>query len=400
MTGLRDLLIEAAEDARDYDVTDRAVRVVRRQRMTARLVPVAAALLVVAGLLAVGVPFGGGGDQDPLPAAAGLPARLIPQASPPTLPEDRGVGRAALAYLRGDSDGDENSWVLVTADGSQYRVNGLRVDGMSPDGRWLLVLRSDGTKVLRDLAGTARHEFAGGDPSSGARWSPDSRRLVVQIEHRTAAPSSVVTYLVDLATGARATVPLDPTSPDRVCAVRNSGVLVLCPSPESSFSGLRLADGTTGQVIRDIPSANLGLRPTEAEFGTPVLGPDDHTLFISTGAMITPGSTAAAAAGGQQRFLVGFDIDTGRLTERYPLPDQIPGAQRSATNGGVEYGQPDARYLLGIHADGPLLLHIAPSRSDPFTAGAVSIELVARDTGALRTVTLASRPITLICYPG
>ncbi|WP_327003058.1 hypothetical protein OHA72_49590 [Dactylosporangium sp. NBC_01737] len=128
-----------------------------------------------------------------------------------------------------------------------------------------------------------------------------------------------------------------------------------------------------------------------AELGTPVLGPDDHTLFIPT---------RATAATGQGRFLVGFDIDTGRPTERYPLPDQVPAAQRSAADGGVEYGQPDARYLLGIHADGPLLLHIAPSRSDPFTAGSVSIELVARDTGTLSTVTLVSRPITLICYLG
>jgi hypothetical protein len=274
----------------------------------------------------------------------------------------------------------------VAADGSQYRVNGLRVDGMSPDGRWLLVLRSDGTKVLRDLDGTGRYEFAGGEPDSSARWSPDSRRLVVQIADT--ATRAVVTYMVDLATGARATVPLDPMRADRVCAVRNSGVLVLC---RSSGSGLRLADGTTGQVVRDIPSASLGLRPTEAalaELGTPMLGPDNQTLFIGT-----------RDTAGEQRFLVGFDIDTGRLTERYPLPDQLPAAERSF-NGGVEHGQPDAHYLIGIHADGPLLLHMAPSRSDPFTVGSVSIELIARDTGTLRTVTLVLRPITLIRYPG
>jgi hypothetical protein len=74
MTGLRDLLDELAEDARPYDVTDRAVRVVQRRRTMVRLVPVAAALLLVVGLVA-------------------------------------------------------------TADGHQYRVDGLRVDGISPDGR-------------------------------------------------------------------------------------------------------------------------------------------------------------------------------------------------------------------------------------------------------------------------
>lgn len=380
MTGLRDLLIEEADDARVYDVTDRAVRVVRRQRTAARLVPAAAALIVVAGLIGIGVRFGGGGDQDPVPAAAGLPARLTPQANPPALPEDRGVGRAALAYLTGD--GGQNPWVLVTVDGGQYRVDGLRVEGMSPDGRWLLVLRPDGSRVLRDLAGTARHEFAGADLRSGASWSPDSRRLVVQL--------SDIAYMVDLATAERSKVPLDPARPDRVCAVRNSGVLVLCPTLSS---GPRLADGVTGQVIREIPTAALGLRPAEAplaDLATPMLGPDDHTLFMGT-------RDAAMATG--SHFLVGFDLDTGLLTERYPLPDQLPAAQRPM-NGGVEYGQPDARYVLGIHPDGPLLLHLAPGRSDPFTVGSVAIELVARDTGTLRTVTLVSRPVTLIVYPG
>ena len=51
MTGLRELLIEAADDARAYDVTDRTVRMVKRRRAMMRLVPVAAALLVATGLL-------------------------------------------------------------------------------------------------------------------------------------------------------------------------------------------------------------------------------------------------------------------------------------------------------------------------------------------------------------
>ncbi|WP_433041643.1 hypothetical protein [Dactylosporangium sp. CS-033363] len=371
MTGLRQLLAEEAGEARTYDVTDRAVRVVKRRQLVTRLVPVAAALLVVAGLLAVGLPFGGHDGPDPAPVAAGLPARLVAEASPPVLPGEHGAGRAALAYS-GDA-----GWVVVMTDGRQYRVDGLRVDGISPDGRWLLVARSDGTWVLRDLTGTARQEFGGGGngaTTAGPHWSPDGRRLVLQVG---------VTYLVDLAAGgSRATVPLD----DRVCAVRNSGMLVLCPAP---LAGLRLADGTTGRVLRDIPAAELGLRPTEsvpADLATPMLGPDDRTLFIGT----------RDTAG---RYLVGFDLDAGRLSERYPLPDAIPAAERSL-NGGVEYGQPDERYLIGIHPDGPLLLHVTPSRSDPYTAGTVSIELIAKDTGALTTVTQVSRPITLICYPG
>lgn len=381
MTALKSMLDDAADDARIYDVTDRAVRVVTRRRTMTRLVPVAAALLVIAGLIGVSRPFSGGGGQEPSASAEGLPPHLTAERSPPALPEDRGVGPATLAYLPG---GDQQRWVLVTADGRQYRVEELLVDGISPDGRWLLTLRADGSRVLRDLNGTARQEFTGGDTTASV-WSPDSRRLVVQV-----SGGSPGTYLVDLTTAARSMVPLDPASTDRVCAVRNSGELLLCPQPEPS-SGLRLADSTTGRVIRDIPTTALGLRPTEAKaepLETPALDLDDRTLFIRTH------DTA-----GQHNFMVGFDLDTGRLTQRYQLPDESPPAERPY-NGGVEYGQPDAHYLLGFHADGLLLLHVPPSRSDPFEAGAVEIELIARDTGTLRTVTLASRPIGLIRYRG
>ncbi|MEV0560869.1 hypothetical protein [Dactylosporangium sp. NPDC050588] len=390
MMSLKDALVDAADDARVYDVTDRAVRVVQRRRTLTRLVPVAAALLVVAGLVGVAWPLSDGGGQEPSTAADGLPRQLTLDRSAPVLPEDRGVGPAALAFAY--DDGDQGRWALLAADGRQYKVDGLRVDGMSPDGRWLLVLRSEGSWVLRDLTGTARQEFAGVDTSAGASWSPDSRRLVVQTSSR-----SGVTYTVDLTTGARGTAPPDLPRTARVCAVRNSGELLLCPLPESSFSGLRLADGTTGRIVRDIPTTDLGLRPTETvpeSFGAPILDTDDRTLFMRTHDAADPGSAV-----GQNTFLVGFDLETGRLTHRYPLPDDIPGAQRPA-NGGFEHGQPDARYVLGVHPEGPLLLHLAPSGTDPFHVGSVTIELIARDTGTLRTVTRASAPIGLIRYPG
>lgn len=60
----------------------------------------------------------------------------------------------------------------------------------------------------------------------------------------------------------------------------------------------------------------------------------------------------------------------------------------------------DTRILLGFHADGVLLMHLAPSKSDPFDSGPLTIELIARDTGALHVVTLASRPISGVCYRG
>jgi hypothetical protein len=232
--------------------------------------------------------------------------------------------------------------LVATADGHQYRVDGLRVDGISPDGRWLMVLRDDGSRILRDLTGTTWLAFPEGDSTSGTRWSPDGRWLAVQTSHESATTNVVDTETVDLTTGARAKILLDHAGPDRVCAVRNSGELVLCPSSEAALSGLRLTDAT-GKVIRDIPAKNLGLRPTEAvlpALGTPMLGPDDHTLYIGTSDPATPESTASPAAGAQHRFVVGFDIDAGRVTERYPLPVPRPAAQRSAANAGAVPSRP------------------------------------------------------------
>ncbi|MFI5916567.1 TolB family protein [Dactylosporangium sp. NPDC051541] len=394
MTMLKDMLVDAADDARVYDVTDRVVRVVRRRRTMARLVPVAAALLVVAVPVAVTRSSGDGGGQMPSTSVADLPQRLTPEKSPPALPEDRGVGPATLAFVSG---GDEV--VLLTAEGRQYHVNALSVQGISPDGRWLLVLRSPGGPwVLRDLTGAERQEFEG-DTTFSASWSPDSRRLVVQTSRR-----SGVTYMVDLTNGTRSTVPLDPARAGRVCAVRNSGQLVLCSSEEVPFSGLRLADGTSGAVVREITVAALGLRPTDTMAegrGIPRLDIDDHTVFIPVHDSAGPDDTPATAPAGHDRnvLLAGFDLETGQLTQRYPLPDRIPGAQHSVDSG-VEYGPMDTRILLGFHPDGLLLVHLAPSPSDPFESGPVTIELIARDTGALHVVTRASRPISGICYRG
>jgi hypothetical protein len=394
MTMLKDMLVDAADDARVYDVTDQAVRVVRRRRAMARLVPVAAALLVVGGLVGVTRPFSGdGGGQEPSASVAGLPQRLAPEKSPPALPEDRGVGPAELAFGSGDQV------VLLAADGRQYRVNALSVHGISPDGRWLLTLqRSQGTWVLRDLTGTGRQEFEG-DTTFSATWSPDSQRLVVQTSRRSGA-----TYMVDLTTGARSTVPLDPARAGRVCAVRNSGQLVLCSSEEVPFAGLRLADGTTGAVVREVTVAALGLGPTEsvaAGRGIPRLDIDDRTVFIPVHDPAGPDDTPAAAPAGHDRnvLLAGFDLETGRLTQRYPLPDRRPGAQRPL-NGGVEHGPMDHRILLGFHPAGVLLMHLTPSKADPFESGPVTVELIARDTGALHVVTVATRSVGWICYRG
>jgi hypothetical protein len=393
MTSLKDMLVEAADDARVYDMTDRAVRVVKRRRTMTRLVPVAAALLVVAGLVGIGRPFSGdGGGQQPSAAVDGLPQRLIPEKSPPMLPEDRGVGPARLAFSAAGRS------VLLTEDDRQYRVDGLSVGGLSPDGRWMLVVRSDGGWVLRELTGTRRQEFTGGDTSASWRWSRDGGRLVMQLSSRTG-----VTHVVDLSTAARTTLTLDPARSGRVCAVRNSGELVLCASDESPFSGIRLADGRTGQVTREISVADLGLAPNEGMaqgLGMPMLDVDDHTLLVPVHDSSAPDAAMAPEPPHRNNSLVGFDLSTGRLTtQRYPLPDRLPVLGRPLS-GGTEYSHPDARFVVGVHPDGVLLVHITPSRSDPFEPGPSSIELISRDTGTLHLVTNLARPIGLITYPG
>ncbi|HEU5109771.1 MAG TPA: hypothetical protein VFT95_14610, partial [Micromonosporaceae bacterium] len=116
MSGLGELLRDVAAEAGPYDVTDRAVRAVRRRRRLAVVAPLAAALLVVAGTVA-SVPLRPDGADEALVwsnEVSWLPTRLVPVAKPPPLPADRGVAPAVLAYETGDAVFPET---LFTEDG-------------------------------------------------------------------------------------------------------------------------------------------------------------------------------------------------------------------------------------------------------------------------------------------
>src|SRR5687767_12518722 len=118
MNALKDMLDDIAGEARSYEVTDRALRVVRRRRVAARLAPVAVAVLVAGGLTVAVQPWGGGAPALPADAVAWLPRQLTPASTPLPLPDNRGVGLASLAYKLAGRDEVR----LRTVDGREYVV--------------------------------------------------------------------------------------------------------------------------------------------------------------------------------------------------------------------------------------------------------------------------------------
>jgi hypothetical protein len=396
MTVLKDLLTQVADEARHYDGTERAVRALRRRRAAVRLAPVAAALLVVAAVAASTLAVSRDSESGPTRTVGGLPSRLSPANSPPELPSDRGVGPASLAYLLRASIEDDGEFRLVTTGGRQYALpRALRVVGMSPDGRWVLWAESD-RAVLRDLTGTEQVEFPAPTPNGwiSAVWSPDGRRLVVQIVGR---PASVLpnrlTAMVDLEPVVERFVPLTDNhySP---CAVRNSGVIILCPRAESSSTNLRLVDGATGRTTGEI-DVYAWLRPGEGIgpiAGPLVPRPDDATLLLP---LLGPGARTT-----DQSDIVAIDLDEGRVTARYPLPNRLPPYVSKAPDGTEEYGESDRRELAAAPAEGVLLVHISPRADDPMSGRAVAIEMVAPETGALTVVTRVFGDIARILLPG
>src|ERR1700754_3572016 len=147
MTALKGLLEEMAEQAKVYDPTERALEVAKRRRRMTRIAPVAAALALVVGVGGVWLPL----RSDPPGAAATvdwLPRTLVmPRADPPPLPTDRGVAPASFAYTPVNAP-DNGGTLLVTEDGEQYTViprtdQQSYVDGISPDGRWMVTRRGN-----------------------------------------------------------------------------------------------------------------------------------------------------------------------------------------------------------------------------------------------------------------
>ncbi|GIF67690.1 hypothetical protein Ais01nite_57250 [Asanoa ishikariensis] len=269
MTGMRELLADVAAEARSYDVTDRALRIARRQRRVAWAAPVAAVVLVAAGAVAV-LPL----RPDKSAEVGWLPERLAPERSVVALPDTR-VSPAVLAYTRGDG-----STTLVTADGRHYD-GGEAVRAISPDGRWVAMLR-DGRRVVRDLGGDRVVDLGTDDDTNIVAWSRDSRWMAVRTGvTNPGAPQSV--KVVELATGTEvAEVAAGAYGTTTVCGLRDSAYLLLCYavaySDEVSVSTVNPLDGS--ELGRDVVTMNRGLE--DSQFAGGALLPDGHTLALWT----------------------------------------------------------------------------------------------------------------------
>ncbi|MEV4537164.1 hypothetical protein AB0J82_25635 [Asanoa sp. NPDC049518] len=326
MTGMRDLLVDVAAEARPYDVTDQALRTARRQRRIAWLAPVAAVVLATAGVAAV-LPHSRPANST---VVSWLPEKLDVAESTSALPDSR-LGLAVLAYTRADG-----STVLVADDGGHYDA-GEGVRAISPDGRWVALVR-DGRVVLRDLGGDRVVDLGSDDDTNVAAWSSDGRWLAVRsgvTNH--GAPQSVM--VIELATGRQAAkVAAGDYGTTVVCGLRDSAFLLLCSDFDNidEVSLSRVNPLTGDDLGRQTVDLNKGV--TKSFFVGGELMPDGHTLAFRTEGL-------EHAAGD----LLTFDLSRPNLRPRHhnlPVPTRDERALRqvqSSVDGGVivtrRYGQ-------------------------------------------------------------
>ncbi|GII20463.1 hypothetical protein [Planosporangium mesophilum] len=168
MNALKHALGEIAEEAKLYEVTERAVRGGRRRRRVARLAPAAVALAVAVGLLAAGMP-GQRTGPDRVASPPALVAELLNSSTRGSLAPDESF----LAELK-----DKAAREVPTADGRKPEVpwNPARVRvlfaGDVPGGfRVALVVVTGAHPVLSKLSGPA------GAPASRLQlWESDELR--------------------------------------------------------------------------------------------------------------------------------------------------------------------------------------------------------------------------------
>ena len=357
MTELKQILAEAADEARSYNVTEVVVRRARRRRLLTRLTPAAAALLAGAVLLSAPVLP----DRDAQTAAPvvvdatgpaqdgqfdGVPTRLPDIATAP-LPADRAVGRAAF-LLCPRCLSDESP--LVTRDGRIYDLssgpNPVFGDHLSPDGRWLAWVgqgESEGMS-LRDLTGTVDRRFG---RYTVVGWSPDGRAVALEPQ-RPLSDRPYAIIVVDLDTLTTREFPLrDPTRWSPV-ALLPSGDMVFVPaapttpdpaSPDrfpgspsrttlatpSRGDGLfyAVADGVTGAVRPlDVPLAEVLARDETVatrhvdQALHPVVSRDGEALFIQVLRTFERGSATLTTAGD----ILEISLKSGAVVRRIRLP--------------------------------------------------------------------------------
>jgi hypothetical protein len=290
VTTLKDGLGEIAEQAKLYHVLDRAVEVAARRRAMARIGPVAAAVVMLAG---VGLSAGALVDRGQPPAGpaprvlAWLPAEVPrPDVPAPPLPADQPVGAGAFVY--GSYVPGAEPPVLVTEDGDRYRLaerlteaNGVgrQSPALSPDGRWLYQRQGEEV-VLRDLTGAAVHRL---NPDFWpTAWSTDSRWLLLggSGTHGNEA------IRIEVESGRSVPVHTGPISGSPAVAVLPSGEVVLrqlatVAGVEALY--LRVVDPASGAERRriEVPLAAY-LGPGEELAPAALFSPDGTAVVVQT----------------------------------------------------------------------------------------------------------------------
>jgi hypothetical protein len=415
MSGLSELLTDIAAEAKTYGGTEKAVRVLRRRRKVRRLAPLAAVLVVLAGL---GLTY-----IYPLTNIQPKPRTVVPQESiatgsvpwlpteltapstpPPPLPTDRGVGAGSLIYRANSTvhvtpapTSSIPANILVTTSGAQYRLPaGTRPYGtqasLSPDGTQLLLADHDGTLTVRDLTGFAALEVGtlpapGDDHRFQAFWSGDSSRL--------AFPQGSKIIVVTVATGHQTVLHLPAGKNTELCGVRASGEVLVCSQDTVPFqAGVFVLDGQTSAITTQ-RVVNLKSQLTAAEQqGDQTAASIYHTVFpLADGnsflVRLNPYDSVDRVTNGGDLLLV--DIATGNI-RRLPLPEQKIGDHRPQS-GGIAFAAIDSREVSSALADGVYLVHtgpLGPSGDDEYQYAVHSIEQLNPATGTRVQVTAVS----------
>lgn len=395
MNGLRELLEDVADQARTYDVTDRAVRAARRRERVHRYAPVAAVAAVV--LLAVGIwvplrPSGGGPSlvAGPVPW---LPEVVAPPAQPPpVLDPGRPVGPGSLLYrVRERAD-----TILLTSDGRRYTVPDGDDPGalsLSPDGRWLL-LRDGDRMAIQDLRDGGRRELSTIDRKEISwRWSSNGRWLALGATLVPPAERGLMS-LIDLTTGQTTWSHAQPAETSML-AVLDSGEVLAWNAGTTSLS----AEHPSG-AARSVPLRLAGaMRPGEGLNPQPVAAQalaDGASVLMRVWALLPGGDGRTALVPDD---LLMLDSGNGTVLRRFALPDPVfrgpaggppsadpsAGTQTSGTPSEPPAGWTDAAYdqrdSVAVAPEGVLLVHQTLS-------GSVELELLDRRTGEL---TVAAR---------
>lgn len=395
MSGLRGLLEDVADQARTYDVTDRAVRAAHRRERVHRYAPLAA--LAAVALLAVGiwVPLrsSGGGPSLVAGPVPWLPEVVAPPAQPPpVLDPDRPVGPGSLLYRVREQAGT----ILLTSDGRRYTApdgDDRRALSLSPDGRWLL-LRDGGRMAIQDLRDGGRRELGGTDQKEIAwRWSSNGRWLALGAP---LVPPGVrgTMSLVDLTTGQTIWSRGQPAE-SSILAVLDSGEILTWYAATTSLG----AEQPSG-AARSVPLRLAGaMRPNEGLNPQPVAAQalaDGTNVLMRAWAFMPQGDKTVLVPDD----LLMLDPRNGTVLHRFALPDPVfrgpaggsPSADPSAgTPTPYDASQPpdgwtdaayDKRDSVAVAPEGVLLVH-------EMLSGSVELELLDARTGELTVATRA-----------